>query len=316
VDAWATNRGVQVELLNVDRAGSLVAALPVVRAGRTIATPTDWHTPRFEATAADEAMVGELASLVVRRLPARVRLGFLDAEGATFRAFSEALGAAGYRLRARMVLRSPYISVDGVWEDYLALRPGKWRADLRRRRRRLDEKGAVAFEVIDASDRLDALLTEGFEVEASGWKGTGGTAILYEGTDTLYRDAARWAADEGMLRLAFLRVDGRAIAFDYCFEADGVHTLVKTGFRPEFAAYAPGKLLRALMVERAFGEGIRIYDFAGDADPWKMEWTDRTRRIVTLEAFAPTIVGRMFSAVGTARRTGRRVAKRLRRRHP
>ncbi|MBU1226082.1 MAG: GNAT family N-acetyltransferase [Actinobacteria bacterium] len=313
--AWAACRGVDVELIGVRREGALVAALPIVRAPEGVVTPTDWHTPRFEAIALDEEALADLAGTTVARRDRYLRLGFLDADGPTQRAFTGALLAGGYHLRLRTVLRSPYLRLSTSWEDYLAEWPSKRRSDLGRRRRRLDEQGAVAFEIHDGTERLDELLSEGFEVEASGWKGGQGTAIATEGTESLYRQAAAWAASQGTLRLGFLRVDGRAIAFDYCFEIGATHYLVKTGFRPEFSAFAPGKLLRAFMIETAFGRGLDTYDFVGDDDAWKMEWTDTVRTTVIMEAHAPGLLGSITRAAGFLGRVVRRLKRSMRRGH-
>src|SRR5207247_10269646 len=68
------------------------------------------------------------------------------------------------------------------------------------------------LEVVDGSERLDELLEEGFRVEASGWKSRAGTAIASRpDTRRFYTDVARWASDRGWLRLAFLRLGGRAL---------------------------------------------------------------------------------------------------------
>jgi len=309
---WAELRGFEVELAAVRRDGTLVAAMPMVRTRKGKVTPTDWHTPLFEAIAADDAALTELAETLVARHHRYLSLGFLHQDGPTHRAFIRSLRDAGYRVRQRTVLRSPYIHLTGSWEDFLAAWPAKRRSDLGRRRRRLEEQGVVSLETHDGTGSLEDLLTEGFEVEASGWKGTRGTAIRTEGTESLYRRVAAWAAAEGKLRLGFLRLDGRAIAFDYCFEIGTTHYLVKTGFRPEYSAYAPGKLLRAHMIEAAYAAGFETYDFVGDADPWKMEWTDTASPIVTVEAYSPRPLGVLARTAGLIERGGRWAGRRLR----
>lgn len=313
VEAWTATHAARLDLIAVRREGRLVAVLPMVGTRRGPATPTDWHTPLFEAIALDDEALVELAEILVERGSRRVRLGFMDEQGRTHRVLGEALEQAGYRLRVRPALRSPYITLSGDWDQLLATWPAKRRADLRRRRRRLEELGTVTFDVHDGGDRLPALLDEGFAVEASGWKGAQGTAIVAEGTEELYRRAAECAAAAGSLRLAFLRLDDEAIAFDYCFETGGVHYLVKTGFRPEYAAYAPGKLLRAFMIERSFAEGLRAYDFVGDDDPWKREWTDSVRTTVTVDAYTGGVLGRLAEAGDLAGRAAGRLRRRLRR---
>ena len=96
-------------------------------------------------------------------------------------------------------------------------------------------------------------------VEASGWKRESGTAIDSR-PDTLgfYTEIARWAAARGILRLAFLRLDGRAIAFELALEDNGVYAILKGGFDVELRKFGPGGLithdeLRAGLRARASG---------------------------------------------------------------
>jgi CelD/BcsL family acetyltransferase involved in cellulose biosynthesis len=282
---WAAAHQVEIDLIAVRRNGALVAALPVVRTWDGMLTPTDPHTPLFDVLAVDTEALEDLTRILLDEHPRHLRLGFIDPRGAANCVVAARLRGSGYRVWQRTVLQSPSIPLAGSWDDLMAAWPSKRRSDLKRRRRRLEERGEVSFEVHDGCTDLDELLTEGFAVEASGWKGRDGTAIITEGTETMYRQAAQAAADAGSLRLAFLRLDGEAIAFDYSFQTAGVHYLVKTGFRPEYSAFAPGKLLRAFMIERAFAEGLRIYDFVGDADDWKLEWTDQIRPISVVDAY-------------------------------
>jgi CelD/BcsL family acetyltransferase involved in cellulose biosynthesis len=104
-------------------------------------------------------------------------------------------------------------------------------------------------------------------------------------THQFYLEIARWLAGRGSLRLAFLRVDGRALAFDFCVEEAGRHFLLKSGYDESFRRFAPGLMLRAAMIERAFTCGLERYDFLGKDDPWKLEWTSRTEAQVQLQSF-------------------------------
>ncbi len=290
VQAWAGRR--RISLITAGPVNGHAAVLPMLRRGGTLATPTDWHCPVFEAAATDDAALGDLAAELANGGAHKIVLGFLDAAGSTFRVLRSELDRAGFTIECRPRMESPFIDLSDGWEAYSRSLPAKKRSDLRRRRRRLEEAGRVTIEVYDGSGNLDALLTEGFAVEAAGWKGGEGTAIASNpAIERLYREAAHWAAGEGWLRLAFLRIDGRPIAFDYCIQDDRRHYLLKTGYDPEYRGSAPGSLLRVEMIERAFGAGLETYEFAGNAEPWKLEWTKAARHIVELTAYAPTAIG-------------------------
>ncbi|MGH3017729.1 MAG: GNAT family N-acetyltransferase [Gaiellaceae bacterium] len=161
----------------------------------------------------------------------------------------------------------------------------------------------------DGTDRLNELLDHGFRVEAAAWKGRAGTAIVSSPkTERFYRDVGCWAAQRGSLRLAFLNLDGRPLAFDFAVEEGARHYLLKTGYDPSYRALAPAMLLRYEMLGRAFELRLRSYEFGGAAEPWKLQWSTGLRERLRLQAFAGTPSGLVDWAAWTY---GRSMAKRV-----
>lgn len=295
VIAWRQAFGEgEARVLTLRKDGRLAAVLPMQRRLGELTSPSNWHTPAFGVLAEDqgagEELLRGLFSLRVRRVTASMlSRREVDALG-----WERAARATGHRLRRRTLEHSPYVAIAGDWGAYERGLSSKFLSDLRRCRRRLEAEGRVSFTVEDGRDRLDELLEEGFAIEAAGWKGSQGTAIRSDpATHEFYRRVARWSAERGWLRLAFLRLDGRGLAFDYCLEDAGAHHLVKTGFDPAFRKFAPGMLLRQEMLQRAFSAGLASYDLGGADEPWKMRWTDTTRELVRLRTFAPSALGRL-----------------------
>jgi CelD/BcsL family acetyltransferase involved in cellulose biosynthesis len=320
-DAWwdAFGSGT-LSILAFRRAGDLTGVIPLERRHGGYLSLSNWHTPEFGLLAAD-GRAQELADAFLGLRPETVSLRFLDPQDPGFAACLEAARTAKYLVLSRPLERSPYIEIDGDWEAYERRRGRKLVGELRRRRRRLEEQGRLEFEVTDGRKGLDALLDEGFRVEAAGWKGARGSAIASQpSTRRFYAAIARWGAERGVLRLAFLRLDSRAFAFDFAFEEDGVHYLLKTGFDPEFGRYAPGMLLRHQMLSRAFSSGVRRYEFLGADESWKLEWADVARERLALQAFARSPRGLAAWAgwalgrplVKRARALGRPLVKRVR----
>jgi CelD/BcsL family acetyltransferase involved in cellulose biosynthesis len=292
--AWrsAFGRG-SLEVLATRRAGRLTGVLPMQRRRGGLFSPANWHTPGFGPLADDADALEELLGVLYERgRGRRVSLEFVEAGAPGTGRLGEAAAAAGWRLRLYTLERSPYLELRGSWDDHQRRLSSKRRSNMRRMRRRLEELGSVTLQVQDGRDGLEALLEEGFAVEASGWKGESGTAIASTPeTRRFYTETARWAAPRGWLRLAFLRLDGRPLAFDYALEEGGFHYLLKTGFDPEYRSYAPGILIRREMIARAVEAGLRSYEFLGTEANWKLEWTDTERHLRAIEAFSPTVVG-------------------------
>lgn len=293
VGAWwrAFGHG-RLELHAVRQAGRLVALLPVLRGRDALASPSNWHTPEFGLLSESEAATEALLATLFQGRPRRVSLSFLASEASN--RLRRAAEAHGYRVLQRTLQRSPFVRIDGDWEAYVRSLGKNLRGDLARRERLLGARGRVELEVSEGRDGLDGRLAEGFALEASGWKGARGTAIdSAPGSRGFYVEVARWAAERGWLRLAFLRLDGRALAFDFCLEHAGVHSMLKTGYDAAHAELSPGKLLRQRMLARAFRSGLCSYELLGDAEPWKLAWARETRARELVQGFRPSPLGRL-----------------------
>jgi CelD/BcsL family acetyltransferase involved in cellulose biosynthesis len=105
--------------------------------------------------------------------------------------------------------------------------------------------------------------------------------------------AARSAAKDG-LRLYFLCMDGRRIAFQYCLETNNELYLLKSGYDTDFAPYSPSQLLLWKVLESAYTRGVREYDLLGGADDWKMVWAKKTRELVWFIVYSKTLRGRLL----------------------
>lgn len=295
IGAWwrAFGRGRLRIIAAYDEDGRLAGVLPMRRFRGMLGSPTNYHTPLFGFLAADERAQERLVGALFSQWARRIDLSFLPSDGIGVSPARAAADVARYHVLTETRQIAPYVRTDESWEAYEGGLRRKFRGELRRRRRRLEEEGRLALEVHDGTQRLDELLEEGFRIEGSGWKEAEGTDIgSHPATRRFYTEVARWATERGWLRLAFLRLDGRALAFDYCLEHAGTHYLLKTGYDPAYRKYAPGMIIRHLMLARAFSSGgVSTYDFLGADYGWKREWTSDQQERLFLRMFAPTALG-------------------------
>jgi CelD/BcsL family acetyltransferase involved in cellulose biosynthesis len=262
------------------RNGRLVGVVPLRANKRTLMSASNWHSASSGLLALDEEAASALADALVAERAATVRISFLDATRPGASALVEAAKRKRKLSHSRIVERPPYAVLDGTWEEYFAARSKNLRADVGRRLRRLEEAGELKLELCDGSERLAALLEEGFAVEAAGWKGEQGTAISSDQTTRrFYREVAEWAAARGILQLVFLRLDGVAVAFHLNLVSDSVHYHLKGGFDPAYERFSPGKVLHRLLLERAFAERINRYEFLGADEGYKLQWATGEREL-------------------------------------
>lgn len=173
---------------------------------------------------------------------------------------------------------SPYLPVAGSWADYLGRLRAKHRSNLRNRLRRLGQLGEVKLEVVCSADELARALEDGYGLEAAAWKGEAGTAIAARPELRLfYTRLAERMARGGRLRLHFLTLDGRRIAFGYSLLHRDRLYLLKPGYDPEYAHLSPSGLLLHKVLQDAFDRRLAEHDFLGVDDAWKLEWTSAVR---------------------------------------
>lgn len=276
----------ELKIFTLSRGGELAAIAPLrVHRGK-FRSPTNWHTPGFDVLSEDETVASELLNAILEQEPYLLDLRFVSERGRAYAAMPGTAATRGLDLR-RALLRSPIVRTEGDWDQYERGLSQNLRKDINRRLRRLNESGDVELEVTSGGDRLEELLAEGFAVEASGWKGRDGTAIAsHSNTLGFYSDLARWADSRDELRLAFLRLDGRAIAFIFGLEAHGVHYALKAGYLEDASRFAPSKVQHHLLIERAFRTDLSSYSFLGASDPYKVRWANDWDELFALQIFS------------------------------
>ncbi|HVE82639.1 MAG TPA: GNAT family N-acetyltransferase [Myxococcales bacterium] len=285
-----------------DGQGALQAVLPLMERRvrvcgvpvRALVSTSNPHSCRFDLVARD----GEAASraffqhLAGARGWDVLRVGDVPEGGHAWH-LHQAFEQDGFPVGGWESLRSPYVPLPPRWDDLAARLSSKLKANLRRRRRKLEEKGRVTYERFHGGEDLEARLDAGFALEASGWKGQRGTAIAQSvATRGFYTELARWASREGALSLRFLQVGGRPVAFHYALTAGDGYFLLKPGYDESLHDCSPGQLLMEDALKDCVAQGLRELDFLGPDMVWKRDWTDRTRVHTWLFAFRDSRLGR------------------------
>jgi CelD/BcsL family acetyltransferase involved in cellulose biosynthesis len=158
---------------------------------------------------------------------------------------------------------------------------------MRRARRRAEALGAVEIALLaPGADEVAELLDEALAVEARGWKGRAGTAVVLDERRRPFVAAyAARAAAAGALRLALLRIDGRAMAMQFAVEYDRRLWLLKIGFDEEASRCSPGSLLLLAALRDAATRGLRACEFLGEVESWTRAWTTCERSIVAVRGY-------------------------------
>ncbi|RYZ37020.1 MAG: GNAT family N-acetyltransferase [Myxococcaceae bacterium] len=258
---------------------------------RQLVSLTNKHSCRFDLLAEEpkRAAAAFLSHLLGDPGWDLLRLSDVPEQGAAW-ALMHAARGAGMPWGAWPSAKSPYLVLP---DTVAAWTKGRSNAKpLRRRRRRLEEKGRVEVERVSGPEGLEAKLEEAFALEQSGWKARQGTAIgQAEHRRGFYTALARVAAERGWLGLYFLRLDSKAVAFQYGLEYGSRYLAMKPGYDEALAEVSPGHLLTENLVQDCIGRGLKELDLLGDDAPYKREWTQDVRQHHWLFIYRDTLVG-------------------------
>jgi len=189
----------------------------------------------------------------------------------------EAVGGSGLRPFVRHAYPRHYADLWQSFDDYLAGFSAKSRSNLRRKRRKLEERsgGVLDVRLYRRLDEMPDFYRQARVLSALTYQERLLDAGLPEGA--LPQMQALAAADQ--VRAWLLHVDGRPVSYLYA-PADGAALLYAyLGYDPAFADFSPGTVLqleamRMLMEERRFrwfdfteGDGQHKRHFATGAVP-------------------------------------------------
>jgi CelD/BcsL family acetyltransferase involved in cellulose biosynthesis len=225
-----------------------------------------------------EAMIAGGRALDLDRIPAGSPL---------IPALRSALRGKGW-MSVRPATPTPTIALDERWKDPASCFNSGRRSDFRRAARRASEFGQVSFEILSPGpDAFDTLFDEAIEVEARSWKREAGTAIAVDrAKESCFRHYFRSACKRGEFRIAFMRIDGRAVAMQMALESLDRYWLFKIGFDEHFERCSPGTLLMLHTIGWAANRELGAYELLGNLEPWIAQfWTREQHDCVWVRAY-------------------------------
>lgn len=148
-----------------------------------------------------------------------------------------------------------------------------FRKNLRKQQKRLDSTGGVEWKFLRAGECTSTEIERFLALEASGWKGEAGGAILMRpAAAAYYRDMLSGLARDGRLEMHQLLVGDRCVAVQVGVRFRDVLCLLKIAYDESAAHLAPGNMLFLELVRREIAAGAcREIDCLTDMR-WHRNW--------------------------------------------
>lgn len=278
VDAGARRRSHVDALCGLTPARRLVALMPVISAWRAFRLPLPLlvsaesygtlHTPllsRDDATGAAQALLDDALSRGARAIVLRE----VPLQGAAVAAIRDALARNG--LAPAVLHAYPRACLDATRDAEALLREAlgaKKLKELRRQRNRLSDNGALTFTVAKSTQDVSRAVETFLALEASGWKGKRGTALVQHGGDAAFiRNATVELAARGQCEIAVLSAGAAPIAAGIILKHDNRAFWFKLGIDERLAKLSPGVQLALELTHHFCADpSVKFVDSTAPAD--------------------------------------------------
>ncbi|MCX5518494.1 GNAT family N-acetyltransferase [Kaistia defluvii] len=231
-----------------DASGDVIALAPVrsTPLGRLIPAMSIWvhphgplGTPLLDAGAIDAAAAGLIAAMDGGKPGQRIlEFPYLPLAGPVADALRHQAEITGRPIAVLGAHRRAMLKrTDSDPARFQQAISAKKRRELARQLRRLGELGTLTVEHVSDRDRLAAALEDFFALEASGWKGRRGTALMLREPEKAFAKAAVAGGDA---RIHAIRLDGRAVAMLVSFTAGRSAVTWKIAYDEAYARFSPG----------------------------------------------------------------------------
>jgi CelD/BcsL family acetyltransferase involved in cellulose biosynthesis len=237
-------------------------------------------TPVIDRACLDETLHAMLDALAADpKLPKIAALDAMGTDSLTMAALERVLAARGTSPCILEQFRRPKLASELDGKSYLekALSSSS-RKKLRQHRRRLAEKGALTTVVATEPESVRQALEDFMRIEASGWKGRQGTALLCDaGTAAFMRNAIAKMAELSCASIHALYLDQRPVSMQIVVRAGTVAFTWKTAYDEEFHDFSPGMLLledytAAFLADKSIAS---VDSCAHDDSGYMSAWTER-----------------------------------------
>ncbi len=200
------------------------------------------------------------------------------------------------------------VRCSGPWNDYAAKLSSNFRSNLNKAFNKLQKTADVEYAMLrELPAMLDAYPHFG-RVEASGWKGEAGTAIVQDQRlDRFYRKLLAGFAPLGRARINTLAVAGTVIAAQFCLVDQRTIYVFKLAYDETNSKLAPGNMLLRRVIASGDYDAVNLVG----SPPWFAQWNPASTEVYRLTLFNTSARGALLLAADRAKELARPIYRRL-----
>jgi len=215
-------------------------------------------------------------------------------------ALETACAALGCSVLRKHKSRSPRIPLGGDFDTiYKALRPGDTRRKIRKLEERLQALPGYRLRVFSAPGEAREAVELVLDIERNSWKARERTDIASHPEQVaFYSRLAELAAERGWLAIAAISTESGPLAYEYNLHFAGRCFHLKGSYHAAHRELSPAKVLKKEVLRDCCERGLAEYDYTGQEQEHKLEWTDQMRDHEHWMVFNSPVYPRLLSRVG------------------
>jgi CelD/BcsL family acetyltransferase involved in cellulose biosynthesis len=268
----------KLELVTWTSAGEPSAVLPLASNGLRRVSLSNSHTDVFDVIeAGDPEVLGRVSDWLARQPVTR----FYRLDGGS-RLIPQSPDPGWLVTQSS---EAPFSDLGGGLEGLRQNMGRNLAKNIERLDRRLGDLGEVVY-IDNADGVLPDAVKQCMDLEAAGWKGSTGTAMLSRPESRMfYERLVETARHLGWLRISALLVAERLVACQLSLDYEGRRHLLKPAYDEELRSHSPGRILQWKVMQSAVELGLESYEFLGESERWKNEWASGSRTRHTILRF-------------------------------
>ena len=183
----------------------------------------------------------------------------------------------GWAYQAEIYRPTPYIPLNGSFDEYLSRLDKKQRHEIRRKMRRAAESGRVRFYVVDKNADIETELEGFFHLMI---QDPNKAMFLRDTMRDQMSMTIRAAHEQGYLWLGFLEVDGVKVAASLNFDYKNKLWGYNSGVSREFMELSPGWVLLAHTIQWCCEHNRHEFDFMRGDEEYKYRFGGVNRYVM------------------------------------
>lgn len=192
---------------------------------------------------------------------------------------------------------APYIEIRGDkdFTEFNKRYSQRSRKAKRRHRRKLEEKGAVTFNIFDEGSDANRAANHAINLKRCWLKATKTMSPAFSNTviDTFFDNTTKSGSHSANIKVSELCVDNHPAALEIGVLVKDYYGAHLGAYDPTYIAHSPGSLQMQDTISALINQGVKTIDLFAPGDQYKYEWTDQSVPVYDF-AYSTSLKGRIF----------------------